>query len=158
MPKFLTQFANWLELYRYKQEQNLKITLVDNGTWTNETRLGPIGDLILVVEQFSIQDNILVLAGDNLFEANIPSMIEISRTHEATVFASYRFPNRSALKNRFGVVVVDNNGRVLGFEEKPDEPQSNLAATALYVIPHNVLSLFINRPWSSFWPRRRIPG
>lgn len=139
--KFYPHFQKWLSAYR--AEQNLEITIVDDGTLTNETRLGPVGDITLVLEKFKIQEDVLVLAGDNLFELDLKKMCDVSEKNKASVLGAYKYGSPDDVRNKFGVVLVDETNRILDFEEKPDDPKSTSAATAIYLFRKDALAHII---------------
>lgn len=147
--KFYPHFEKWLKEYRDKRNNNLEIKIVDDGTWTNETRLGPVGDITLVIEKFNIQEDVIVLAGDNLFELDLKKMCNISEANKSSVIGAYNFERLDQVRNKFGVVTVDENSKIIDFEEKPTEPNSTLAATAIYLFKQDALKYIIdlyNRP------------
>lgn len=137
--KFYPHFQNWLNDYRERQKENLEITIVDDGTSTNETRLGPVGDITLVIEKFNIQEDVIVLAGDNLFELDLNKMCDVSEENKASVLGAYKYKNLDDVRNKFGVILVDETNRILEFEEKPRSPKSTSAATAIYLFRKEVL-------------------
>ena len=143
--KFITHFEKWLEKYK-KQLNNFttELILVDDGTYTNETRLGPVKDIALVLKKYNVQDDILVAAGDNLFEMDLEKLCKVSKHNHASALAVYEFESVDMVRNKFGVVLTDKNNRVVGFEEKPSEPQSSLAATAIYLFKREDIKHIIN--------------
>jgi glucose-1-phosphate thymidylyltransferase len=109
------------------------VTIHDDGTTTNDDRLGAIGDVRFVVERAGIDDDLLVIAGDNLFDFQLSRFVEFWRGKgEASAVALYDVGDRELVK-RFGVVDVDTGDRITAFVEKPDDPPSTLAATASYI-------------------------
>jgi glucose-1-phosphate thymidylyltransferase len=107
----------------------------DDGTTTNETRLGAIGDIRFVLDEAGIDDeHLLVVAGDNLFDYELSGLVEFWRAKgEASAIAVHDVGDL-ALAAQYAVVALDGDDRVLSFVEKPAEPESTLAATATYVI------------------------
>lgn len=141
--KFYTQVEKWREDYIDKQNDSVEITVIDDGTLSNEKRLGPVGDISLALRNYNIKDDVLISAGDNLFEIDLNKMCEISEANNASVIGTYKFESIDHVREKFGVVVTDENNRVVDFEEKPIEPKSTLAATAIYVFPKNVLKYIL---------------
>jgi glucose-1-phosphate thymidylyltransferase len=141
--KFYSHFDKWLKDYRSRQKDNFEIIIVDDGTRTNETRLGPVGDISLVIEKFNIQEDIIVLAGDNLFELDLKKMCDASKENKASILGVYKYDSLDDVRNKFGVVLVDKKNRICGFEEKPNEPKSTLAATAIYLFRKEVLNYIV---------------
>ncbi|MGD0714862.1 MAG: nucleotidyltransferase family protein [Gaiellaceae bacterium] len=105
----------------------------DDGTTTNETRLGAIGNIRFVCEEAQLDDDLLVIAGDNLFDFSLADYIEFWRARDgASAVAVYDVGDRE-LARKYGVVDVDADGRIVGFVEKPEDPASTLIATATYL-------------------------
>ena len=109
------------------------VTVHDDGTTSNEDRLGAIGDIAFTIEQAGLHgEDLLVVAGDNLIGYSLPDYVEFWRAKGGSAIAVYEVDDRSLLSN-YGVVELDDEERVAGFEEKPTDPKSNLAATASYL-------------------------
>ena len=123
--KFAGHFTEWAG--------NLpqKITVVDDGTSTNETRLGAVRDIQFAIETLSIDDDLLVVAGDNLLDFSLHTFIEYSRNKGTTCIMRYYEPTLQKLQ-KCGVVSVDENDRVIKLAEKPFEPESHWCSPAFY--------------------------
>jgi glucose-1-phosphate thymidylyltransferase len=103
------------------------VTILDDGTSTNETRLGAIGDI-----QFAaLDDDALVIAGDNLFDYELADLLEFQRSRDGSAVAVHDVGSKELAK-KYGVIDVDADGRIVDFAEKPEEPASTLVATATY--------------------------
>lgn len=126
--KFAGQFREYLK----KSGQDDRISLIDDGTWDNEHRLGAVADLGLAIERRQIDDDILVLAGDNLFDFSLRDFVAYFHTVNADCITTYIEENIEALQ-RTGVAELDPSGRVLSFEEKPKNPRSNNAVPPFYI-------------------------
>ena len=125
--RFAGDFARWAE--------GNGVAVHDDGTDTNETRLGAVGDLEFVIEAAGIDDDLLVVAGDNLFDFGLDAMVAFWRGQAgASVVALYDCGDLE-LATHLGIVEVDDAGRITYFVEKPSDPPSTLAATATYVFP-----------------------
>jgi len=105
----------------------------DDGTTTNEDRLGAIGDLRFVVESARLDDDLLVIAGDNLFEFSLADYVSFWRAQGAASAVAVRDVGSRELATQYGIVSVDSDSRLLDFVEKPADPPSTLAATATYL-------------------------
>lgn len=116
------------------------VTVVDDGTTDEESRLGAIGDLGVVLEREAIDDDVIVVAGDNLFDRDLGGFGELARSRAEPLLAVYDIGSLDEMR-RFGAVEVDSEGRIVGFEEKPAEPRTTLAALALYHYPRATLPL-----------------
>jgi glucose-1-phosphate thymidylyltransferase len=109
------------------------VTVHDDGTRSNEDRLGAIGDIAFTTERAGLEgEDLLVVAGDNLIGYSLPDYVSFWREKGGSAIAVYEVGDRSLLSN-YGVVELDEDDRVVGFEEKPAEPKSHLAATASYL-------------------------
>ena len=105
----------------------------DDGTTTNESRLGAIGDFRFVQERADLDDDTLVIAGDNLFDFSLADYVDFWRSHDdSSALAVYDVGDRELAK-KYGVVDVDADDRIVGFLEKPDDPPTTLCATAAYL-------------------------
>jgi glucose-1-phosphate thymidylyltransferase len=110
-----------------------EVTVHDDGTSTNEDRLGAIGDMQFVIERAGIDDDLLVIAGDNLFEFDLSEFVGYWRTKGTASAIAVRDVGTRELAQRYGIVDLADDGRVLDFVEKPEDPPSTLAATATYL-------------------------
>ncbi len=129
--KFFQNFIEW----RKSRKDGAKILLVDDGTLTNDARLGAIRDMELVVREGSIDDDLLVIAGDNLFDLDLAAFLKFAKSHNDGVsVALYDVGALSAAK-KFGVVRIDGKNLVTDFEEKPQIPKSTLISTGIYFFP-----------------------
>ncbi|MDP7011582.1 MAG: nucleotidyltransferase family protein [Verrucomicrobiota bacterium] len=135
--KFAGHFKQWLAGY-CETNPNFNGTIINDGTTSNEDRLGAIGDMHLVLEQESIDDDVLVIAGDNLFTGDLSGYGARCRKANAPVLGLYDVDSTEEAR-KYGVVSVDDNDRLTGFEEKPNEPQSTLIGIALYFYPRATL-------------------
>jgi glucose-1-phosphate thymidylyltransferase len=116
-----------------------EVTVVDDGTTSDETRLGAIGDLDLVIRQEEIDDDVLVAAGDSIFsEPRLDEFVRNGVERDAPVLGVREADDPESLKS-YSVVSVDAEGRITAFEEKPERPTSNLAGIALYFYPRGAL-------------------
>jgi glucose-1-phosphate thymidylyltransferase len=109
------------------------VRIHDDGTTSNDDRLGAIGDMRFVVEQAAIDDHLLVVAGDNLFEFSLADFVAFWQGKGTASSIAVRDVGSRELARRYGVVELGADDRVLDFVEKPDDPPSTLAAIATYV-------------------------
>ena len=117
------------------------VTVHDDGTTSNEDRLGAIGDIAFTIERAGLEgEDLFVVAGDNLIGYSLPGYVAFWREKGGSAIAVYEVEDR-ALLPQYGVVELDDEDRVVGFEEKPAEPKSNLAATAAYLYRADDLEL-----------------
>jgi glucose-1-phosphate thymidylyltransferase len=130
--KFAPRFREWADAYP------ANVVVVDDGTSTDDDRLGAIGDLQLVIETERVDDDLVVAAGDSLFSEGLDDFVQFGRDRGAAVTAVYDVGELEAMK-RLSSVAVDGDSRVISFEEKPEHPTSTLAGIALYFLPRSVL-------------------
>ena len=109
------------------------VTVHDDGTTSDEDRLGAIGDIAFTIERAGLHgEDLFVVAGDNLIGYSLPDYVAFWREKGGSAIAVYEIEDRSLL-SQYGIVELDDEDRVVGLEEKPAEPKSNLAATAAYL-------------------------
>ena len=108
------------------------ITIVDDGTETNETRLGAVCDLLFAMEKLSIDDDLLVVAADNLLFFSFQEFVDFAKEKGTSCIMCHEQPSIEKLQ-RTGVVELDENHRVLGMEEKPQVPKSHWAVPPFYI-------------------------
>jgi glucose-1-phosphate thymidylyltransferase len=109
------------------------VTIHDDGTTSNEDRLGAIGDMLFVVDRIGADDDLLVIAGDNLFDFQLSDLVAFWETKGVASAVAVRDVGSLELARQYGIVDLDADGRIRSFVEKPPEPASTLAATATYL-------------------------
>lgn len=126
--RFYNNFQNWAA------EKSLKITVVDDGTETNETRLGAVVDICYAAEKLSLDDDLLVIAGDNVLDFSLKSFIEYSKEKNAPCVMRHFESERKKL-SKTGVLIVDDSDKVYRMQEKPANPGSNWCCPPFYYYP-----------------------
>ena len=119
------------------------ITIVDDGTETNETRLGAVCDLLFAMEQLHIDDDLLVVAADNLLFFSFQAFVDFAKAKGTSCIMCHEQPSIEKLQ-RTGVVELDENNKVLGMEEKPQVPKSHWAVPPFYIYLKKDLELVRN--------------
>jgi glucose-1-phosphate thymidylyltransferase len=109
------------------------VVVHDDGTTSNEDRLGAIGDLGLVLDRTGADDDLLVIAGDNLIGFDLRDYVRFWRGKGVASAIAVRDVGTRALASQYGVVDVEADDRVVGFVEKTADPPSTLAAIAVYL-------------------------
>lgn len=135
--KFYGQFLEWAG----KQTLHFPVEVVNDGTDAPEERLGSIGDIQYAIESLAIKDDIIVVGGDNLFDFDLRAFQEFSRGHKENVSIGVYDIEDLEEARLFGVVALDGQGRVMSFEEKPDQPKSSLVAMCFYYFPESTVPL-----------------
>ena len=123
--RFASDFHRWAE--------GKNVVVQDDGTTTNEDRLGAIGDIRFVQEHAEIDDDLLVIAGDNLFDYALAELFDFWRAKGSGSAVAVHDVGDLELVRKYSIVELDAEDRIVGFVEKPQQPQSTLAATATYV-------------------------
>ncbi len=134
--KFAPMFKEWASEQTYRKA----ITVVDDGTETNETRLGAVCDLLYAMDKLNIDDDMLVVAADNLLFFSFEGFVRFAKEKNTSCIMCHEQKELSKLQ-RTGVVVLDENNRVLNMEEKPQVPKSTWAVPPFYVYLRKDLNL-----------------
>ncbi|GEM_PF-30358 len=140
--RFLAHFTVWGD--RFCEEHDLscsRIQVLSDGTSTNEDRLGSIGDLAFAAEQANVTGDVLVTCADKLFTFSLADLIETFEESGVITNVCCDTGSIDCVRNRFGCVEIDEQGRILSFEEKPAEPRSSIQSIAFYVYPASILGL-----------------
>jgi glucose-1-phosphate thymidylyltransferase len=109
------------------------VTVHDDGTTSNEDRLGAVGDMQFVIDRAGLDDDLLVIAGDNLFEFSLPEFVSFWQGKGRASAVAVRDVGSLELAAQYGIVALADDARVTDFVEKPADPPSTLAATATYL-------------------------
>ncbi|MDE6823434.1 MAG: nucleotidyltransferase family protein [Duncaniella sp.] len=126
--RFASVFKEWLRTVSYTKP----VTIIDDGTETNETRLGAVRDLLLALERCDVNDDIMVLAADNILEFSLRGFVDFFREKGTSVIMCHHEPELRRLQ-RTGVIAVDDGMKVLEMQEKPEKPVSNWAVPPFYI-------------------------
>ena len=133
--KFEQNFLEWLNNFDAKKP----IEIINDGTKSNENRLGALGDVYYAINTKKINNDIIVVAGDNLFKFSLNEAVNLFKKKKSNVIALHDVKD-TELAKKYGVVGVENN-IVVNFEEKPFAPKSTLVSTGIYIFPKKTLSL-----------------
>lgn len=126
--KFAPIFEEWVKEVNYSKP----ITIVDDGTETNDTRLGAVCDLLFAMDKLSVNDDMLVVAADNILFFSFQEFVDFAKEKGTSCIMCHHQPSIEKLQ-RTGVVVLDEQGKVLNMEEKPAEPKSHWAVPPFYI-------------------------
>lgn len=133
--KFAGHFRDWKDTYTGEKE----IKIINDATTSEVDKRGAIGDMQIVIEEEGLNDDLLVVAGDNLFEFNLEGFVNFFR-EKGTSVGLYDFQDRETVK-RYSIVEMNENKRILHFQEKPSQPRTTLIAICLYLFPREKLNL-----------------
>jgi glucose-1-phosphate thymidylyltransferase len=139
--KFAGDFKAWADSYQDRHPR-FRFKIINDGSTSDDNKLGANGDIKLVLtrEEDVAKNDLIIVAGDNLFSEPLTGFVETAKKSEATV-AAYDVGDLEAIK-KYGNVAVDAEGTIAHFEEKPEKPKSTLAAIALYYYARSILPLF----------------
>lgn len=136
--KFAGHFQKWADVYGARAKLNF--TIINDQSTDDTNKLGAIGDLHLVIQQQKIDDDLIVVAGDNLFSQPLAEFGKFCREKNAPVLGVYDVGSLDQAK-KYGVVALDKTGQLSQFIEKPSHPASTLIGIALYYYPKTILPL-----------------
>jgi len=131
--KFADAFREWAA-----GRSGLPLRIVDDGTVDDDSKLGAIGDLDLTIREARIDDDLLVLAGDNLFSESIAPFPVFALGKGGPAIGVYDVGDLETIR-RYSVIELDGDDRLTRLEEKPEQPRSTLAGIALYFYPRSAL-------------------
>ena len=135
--KFADQFHQWATNLQTEKP----ISVIDDGTTTEETRRGAIGDILYTITQKNIQDEVMIIAGDNFFTYHLADYYAYYKKVGKDCVCAKAFEDKEMLK-QFGIALLDEKGKVLHIEEKPEHPKSNLVVYATYMYRKDTIPLF----------------
>ena len=134
------KFAHIFNEWKGQQSYTKPITIIDDGTETNDTRLGAVCDLLFAMDKLQIDDDLLVVAADNLLFFSFRDFVEYAKAKGTSCIICHDQPSIEKLQ-RTGVVVLDENNKVLNMEEKPEQPKSHWAVPPFYIYKKHDLDL-----------------
>ncbi len=137
--KFAGHFQKWGDAYM-TTHRGVPITIINDQTTDEKNRLGAIGDIDLVLRQAQIDDDVVVVAGDNLFSDSLEGFGEFCRRCDAPVLGVYDVGSLDEIK-KYAAIEIDDDDSITFFEEKPANPRSTLAGIALYYYPKSALPM-----------------
>jgi len=137
--KFAGHFQKWSDQYRAAKSK-LAFTVVNDGSTDDTNKLGAIGDIHFVLKAQNVDDDLIVVAGDNLFSEKLSDFGRFCREKNAPVLAVYDVGDLEQIK-KYNAINLDGDGRITFFEEKPKNPTSTLTGIALYFYPQSALPL-----------------
>lgn len=123
------KFAHHFDAWAAKKTQ--KITVVDDGTESNETRLGAVRDIQFAIDQLGLDDDMLVIAGDNLLDFSLTRFIAYAMDKQTSCIMRYFEASEQRL-TKCGVVEIDEHDKILCMEEKPAVPKSHWCCPPFY--------------------------
>jgi glucose-1-phosphate thymidylyltransferase len=131
--KFAEAFREWAAA-----RSGLPLRIIDDGTVDDDSKLGAIGDLDLTIREAELDDDLIVLAGDNLFSESIAPFPVFALRKGGPALGVYDVGDLDTIR-RYSVIELDDDDRVTRLEEKPERARSTLAGIALYFYPRSAL-------------------
>lgn len=137
--KFASHFQKWSEQYCVTKPE-LAFTVVNDGTASDDDKLGAIGDIHFVLKTQQVDDDLIVVAGDNLFSEKLGGFGKFCQQKNEPILALYNVGDLEQIK-KYNSISTDDAGRITFFEEKPKEPKTTLTGIALYFYPKATIPL-----------------
>lgn len=139
--RFFQVFEEWLKTASKRYSKPIK--LFDDGSTSNDNRIGAVGDLIAAIKKFEINEDILVAAADNLLDFSLQSLVDFFVLKHSSVIYYLEEKDETRLR-KCGVATIDSNGRVVELQEKPSQPKSNKVTPPFYVFRSEDIPLIIS--------------
>lgn len=136
--KFYRDYVRWKNKLRIRK----KVTIVNDGTRTEMSRLGAVGDIYYAVRKIKIDSDLLVIGGDNIFDKGLSGFIKFAREKSPSVSIGIYNVRRKSIARRYGVVKINRDQRIMEFKEKPRQPPSANIAMCMYYFPKETLKFF----------------
>ena len=134
---FEFNFREWFTKYQFRKKTKLAI----EKTFSEEEKLGSIGALNYIIQELKIDDDLLIIGGDNLFDFSLRKFINYFREKKTSVVALYNIKDKEKVKGRYGIAEIDSNNKLIGFEEKTQNPKTSLVNTACTILCKEDLKL-----------------
>ena len=123
--KFYNSFLDWAKT------KDLSVKVIDDGTSSNETRLGAVKDVEFAISSLGIDDDVLVLASDNVLDFSLCSFINYAEDKKASCVMRY-YEGETKKLSKSGVLTIDDNDKVISMQEKPEKPETNWCCPPFY--------------------------
>ena len=133
---FHQHFEDWKAKSNYKKE----IVILNDGTTSNDNRLGAVKDILFAIEQLAIQEDLLVLAGDNVVTFSFADFVKYAQEKGTSCISCHEEPSKAALQ-KTGVLEADEDMRARVLHEKPENPPSHWAVPPFYYYKSSDLPL-----------------
>jgi glucose-1-phosphate thymidylyltransferase len=132
--KFGDAFREW------ERDHPQSFDIVVEPTMSEEEKFGSIGAIRWLIKEKGIDDDILIVGGDNLFEFNIKEFLRFQKEKNTPLIALHDLGDIEKVRNRYGVCILDNDNKITELQEKPTEPRSTLTSTCVFYFPKEVIS------------------
>jgi glucose-1-phosphate thymidylyltransferase len=141
--KFAGDFAHWACGYSARHPR-APIEVINDRTTSDKDKLGAIGDINLVIQETGLDDDLVVVAGDNLFEENADGFLEAACRNggkDRPTIVTYDVGDLEEVRKKYNNLQLDPDGRVVFFSEKDPNAASTVTAICLYYFPRNTVKL-----------------
>lgn len=129
--KYYHRFEDWTRHSSFKTQ----LSVLNDGTISEDDRLGAIGDINFVINNYTIDDDLLVIGGDNLFTFGLKKFIKFAKTKpQECIVGLYNIKDPSLIKH-YGVVTLNEDRKIVRFQEKPKKSSSTLISMCIYYFP-----------------------
>lgn len=135
--RFYTDFVSWAETTSTEK----KITVINDNTTQDTNKLGAVGDIQFVIEKMKIEDELLIVAGDNLFTYSLQDYIKFFREKESDCVCVQQCKHGEDVR-QFGVAILNEEDLIVDLEEKPENPKSDIVVFATYLYQKDTIPLF----------------
>ncbi len=135
--RFIEHFKEWEKVL----QNPIPITILDDGSTTQDNRLGAIGDIDFTIKQSGIDEDTLIICGDNYFTFRLKDFVDYFHQKDGSCVIAKTIDDIELLK-RIAVISIDEKDKIVEFEEKPQVPKSNLGALGAYLYTKETLPLF----------------
>ena len=132
--RFAGTFKEWAD----RPGRPVRWTVLDDGSTSDANRLGAMGDLAFAIKACAVDDDLMVLGSDNLFEDSLAGLAEFARSKGGVALGAIELPDRKRA-SQYGVLSADGQDRITRFTEKPAQPDSSLVSTAAYFFPRKAV-------------------
>lgn len=125
--KFIRHFTEWKENQKFSKP----VTILDDGSIDNDHRLGAVRDIQFAVDSLHLEDDLLIVAGDNVLDFSLAGFVAYMREKNTSCVMCHE-ENELKKQQKTAIITVDENGLVTSYEEKPETPNGNLAVPPFY--------------------------
>lgn len=135
--KFFDKFKKWAGEQKIKQ----RLTLVDDLTASDTDKRGAVGDMDFVIVKKKLNDDLLVVGGDNLFDGKLEKLLAFAKIKSPQAVIGVYNIKKKSLASEYGVIKLDKKNKIIDFQEKPLHPATSMVAMCLYYFPKEKLGL-----------------
>lgn len=133
--KFFDNFRNW----KRKYSSSKPINIINDNTDSDKERLGAMGDIDFAIKKENIEDDLLIIGGDNLFDFNLKELLEFFKEKKSSTAALFDLKEKELAAGKYGVIEINKENKIINLEEKPEEPKTSLISTACYIFSRDDL-------------------